>query len=84
MTPEPGAWTTIGETRVKVGPVRVDVDEQAEHLPPGVVAVRKRDVLVGTGTTAIALNEVQPQGKKLMNAVDWARGARLDAEVRAL
>ncbi|WP_078327420.1 methionyl-tRNA formyltransferase [Mycobacteroides salmoniphilum] len=84
MTPEPGAWTTIGETRVKVGPVQVDVDEQAEQLSPGAVAVRKRDVLVGTGTTAIALNEVQPQGKKLMNAVDWARGARLDAEVRAL
>ncbi|SLE47628.1 methionyl-tRNA formyltransferase [Mycobacteroides abscessus subsp. massiliense] len=27
---------------------------------------------------------VQPQGKKVMNAADWARGARLDAEVRAL
>lgn len=84
MTPEPGAWTTIGETRVKVGPVRLDVDGPAEQLPPGAVSVRKRDVLVGTGTTAIALNEVQPQGKKLMNAVDWARGARLDAEVHAL
>jgi methionyl-tRNA formyltransferase len=87
MTPEPGAWTTIGETRVKVGPIRIDVSEHSEHneyLEPGAVAVRKRDVLVGTGTTAVALNEVQPQGKKLMNAVDWARGARLDAEVHAL
>lgn len=81
MTPEPGAWTTIGETRVKVGPVGIEADEQ---LPPGAVAVRKRDVLVGTGTVAIALNEVQPQGKKLMNAADWARGARLDSEVHAL
>ncbi len=81
MTPEPGAWTTIGETRVKVGPVGIEADEQ---LPPGAVAVRKCDVLVGTGTAAIALNEVQPQGKKLMNAADWARGARLDSEVHAL
>lgn len=81
MTPEPGAWTTIGETRVKVGPVGIEADEQ---LPPGAVAVRKRDVLVGTGTVAIALNEVQPQGKKSMNAADWARGARLDSEVHAL
>lgn len=84
MTPEPGAWTTIGDIRIKVGPVRTDVDVPAEELPPGAFAVRKRDVLVGTGTTPIALDEVQPQGKKLMNAVDWARGARLDAEVRAL
>ncbi|AKC39323.1 methionyl-tRNA formyltransferase [Mycobacteroides chelonae] len=84
MTPEPGAWTTIGDIRIKVGPVRIDVDVHAEELPPGAFAVRKRDVLVGTGTAPIALDEVQPQGKKLMNAVDWARGARLDAEVRAL
>jgi methionyl-tRNA formyltransferase len=84
MTPEPGAWTTIGDIRIKVGPVRTDVDVPAEELPPGAFAVRKRDVLVGTGTTPIALDEIQPQGKKLMNAVDWARGARLDAEVRAL
>lgn len=84
MTPEPGAWTTIGDIRIKVGPVRTDVDVPAEELPPGALAVRKRDVLVGTGTTPIALDEVQPQGKKLMNAVDWARGARLGAEVRAL
>ncbi|MUM18411.1 methionyl-tRNA formyltransferase [Mycobacterium sp. CBMA 623] len=83
MTPEPGAWTTIGDTRVKVGPVRLDVEEHGDVLPPGAVAVRKRDVLVGTGTTAIALGEVQPQGKKQMNAVDWARGARLDTEVYA-
>ncbi|SHU86562.1 Probable methionyl-tRNA formyltransferase [Mycobacteroides abscessus subsp. abscessus] len=81
MTPEPGAWTNIGEMRIKVGPVGVATDEQ---LPPGAVVVRKRDVLVGTGTTAIALDEVQPQGKKVMKAADWARGARLDAEVHAL
>ncbi|MBB4854533.1 methionyl-tRNA formyltransferase [Mycobacteroides chelonae] len=81
MTPEPGAWTTIGQTRVKVGPVGVDTGEE---LAPGAIAVRKRDVLVGTGTAAVALNEVQPQGKKLMNAADWARGARLDGQVRAL
>lgn len=84
MTPEPGAWTTIGATRVKVGPARTDIGEHAEPLAPGAIAVRKRDVLVGTGTTSIALNEVQPQGKKQMNAADWARGARLDEEVHAL
>lgn len=80
MTPEPGAWTTIGDSRVKVGPIGIAADEQ---LPPGAIVVRKRDVLVGTGTSAIALNEVQPQGKKLMNAADWARGVRWDAEVTA-
>jgi len=29
------------------------------------------------------LGRIQPPGKKLMNATDWARGARLDEAARA-
>lgn len=72
VTPAPGAWTEIGDVRVKVGPVTVTEDV----LEPGVVEVRKKVVLVGTGTTAVALGTVQPHGKKQMAATDWARGAR--------
>lgn len=79
VTPAPGAWTTIGDLRVKVGPVaRTD-----ESLEPGQITVTKAGMLVGTATTAVRLDRVQPQGKKQMAALDWARGARLDAEVRA-
>ena len=31
-------------------------------------------VLVGTGTTAVRLGDVQPEGKRRMPAADWARG----------
>jgi methionyl-tRNA formyltransferase len=31
----------------------------------------------------VLLGQIQPPGKKLMNAADWARGARLPADVRA-
>ncbi|NLE81124.1 MAG: methionyl-tRNA formyltransferase [Rhodococcus sp.] len=79
VTPAPGAWTTIGDLRVKLGPVvRTD-----ESLEPGQISVTKAGMLVGTATTAVRLDRVQPQGKKQMAALDWARGARLDAEVRA-
>ncbi|MDV8076865.1 methionyl-tRNA formyltransferase [Rhodococcus sp. IEGM 1370] len=74
VTPAPGAWTTIGELRVKISPVQHSEDT----LAPGSIEVRKSGVHVGTGTTAVVLGEVQPQGKKLMKALDWARGARLD------
>ncbi|MDV7988301.1 methionyl-tRNA formyltransferase [Rhodococcus sp. IEGM 1374] len=74
VTPAPGAWTTIGELRVKIAPVRIS----EETLAPGRIEVRKSGVHVGTGTTAVVLGDVQPQGKKLMKALDWARGARLD------
>ncbi|MBY6409968.1 methionyl-tRNA formyltransferase [Rhodococcus sp. BP-252] len=72
VTPAPGAWTTIGDLRVKIGPVR----PSDETLEPGEVLARKDGVHIGTGDGSIVLGDVQPQGKKLMKAADWARGAR--------
>ncbi|MBI3227483.1 MAG: methionyl-tRNA formyltransferase [Mycolicibacterium cosmeticum] len=80
VTPNPGAWTTIGETRLRVGPVTVAPDKQLE---PGQFEVGRRDVWVGSGSHALQLSWIQPPGKKPMKAADWARGARLDEETRA-
>ena len=77
-SPEPMAWTTIGDERFKVALGR-PTDEAG--LAPGEVRVEKRRVLVGTGTTALELVRVQPQGKKEMAGADWGRGLR-DAAVR--
>lgn len=83
VTPNPGAWTAIGDTRLKVGPVAVDQDRQGEPLAPGQFEVGRRDVWVGSGSQALRLSWIQPPGKKPMKAADWARGARLDEETRA-
>ncbi|MDT5075897.1 MAG: methionyl-tRNA formyltransferase [Mycobacterium sp.] len=80
VTPNPGAWTLIGDLRVKLGPVSVS---DREPLEPGVIHVDRDGVHVGTGTRPVVLGELQPPGKKLMKAADWARGARLDESVRA-
>jgi methionyl-tRNA formyltransferase len=81
VTPNPGAWTMIGDLRVKLGPVTLA--ESAESLPPGTIRVERKAVLIGTGSQPVALGVVQPPGKKPMNAADWARGARLDESTRA-
>lgn len=81
VTPNPGAWTMIGDLRVKVGPVTVD--ETAGPLPPGVIQADRKAVRIGTGSHPVRLGLIQPPGKKPMNAADWARGARLDEDVRA-
>ena len=81
VTPNPGAWTLIGDLRVKLGPV--GIDDAPEALPPGAIHVDRKSVWIGTGSAPVRLNQIQPPGKKPMNAVDWARGARLDPAARA-
>jgi methionyl-tRNA formyltransferase len=85
VTPNPGAWTLIGELRVKLGPVHLDggAGKPPEPLPPGGIHVDRKSVWIGTGSEPVRLGQIQPPGKKFMNAVDWARGARLDSAARA-
>jgi methionyl-tRNA formyltransferase len=69
-TPAPGAWTMLGDLKVKLQPVTIT----GEKLAPGQLRVERNRVLVGTVTTAVELSVVQAAGKKAMNAADWARG----------
>jgi methionyl-tRNA formyltransferase len=80
VTPNPGAWTSIGELRVKLGPVTVS---DREPWPPGHLRIERNGVLVGTASQPVMLGLVQPPGKKPMAAAAWARGARLGEGVRA-
>jgi methionyl-tRNA formyltransferase len=81
VTPNPGAWTLIGDLRVKVGPVVIE--KAPIPLAPGVIHADRKNVWIGTGSETVRLGQIQPPGKKLMNAVDWARGARREAAARA-
>ncbi len=74
-TPEPGAWSMLGEGRVGLGPVTPAPEEPA--LESGAVRITKRDVWVGTATVPVRLGEVRAPGKRAMSAADWARGGRL-------
>jgi methionyl-tRNA formyltransferase len=81
VTPAPGAWTMVGDLRLKVGPVTVD--DAAEPLPAGQFRAERSGVRVGTATQPVLLGQVQPPGKKAMAALDWLRGARLGEQVVA-
>lgn len=82
-TPGPGAWTLLGQSRLKLGPVSLvpptELEDLTEHsalsvLQPGEVHVAKKEVMVGTGSIPVRLGKIQPPGKKMMNAADWGRG----------
>jgi methionyl-tRNA formyltransferase len=74
VTPAPGAWTTWRGDRLRLGPVEPVTD--AQDLASGEVGVGPSGVLVGTGRGAVRLGDVQPAGKRMFPAADWARGAR--------
>ncbi|MBM4831963.1 methionyl-tRNA formyltransferase [Actinospica acidiphila] len=76
-TPAPGAWTTFRGERLKIVQAR-PVPERTD-LTPGQLSAGKNNVHVGTGSYAVELLWVQPQGKKPMRGADWARGVRIAA-----
>lgn len=74
-TPEPGAFTAWGDGVLKLGAV-TEVSDVTD-LAPGEVRSEPGGhgrVLVGTADHAVELGEVQPAGKRVMAARDWARG----------
>lgn len=80
-TPGPGAWVLLAGKRFKIGPVHIlsendatTLDGAVSELGPGQVRIGKNGVFVGTGTCLVQLDRIQPPGKKMMQAADWARG----------
>ncbi|SDX60979.1 methionyl-tRNA formyltransferase [Modestobacter sp. DSM 44400] len=74
VTPVPGAWTTWRGDRLRLGPV--EPLPAAPGLAPGELAVGPDGVLVGAAGGSVRLGQVQPAGKTMLPAADWARGAR--------
>ena len=74
VTPAPGAWTTWRGDRLRLGPVQPQ--PSAPDLAPGELSAGPAGVLVGTGRGAVQLGSVQPAGRTMLPAADWARGAR--------
>ena len=75
VTPEPGAHTTVDAARLKIHAAR-PAGADAPSLKPGRIALHDKAVLVGTGSSPIVLETVQPAGKGAMRAADWWRGLR--------
>ena len=71
--PWPGAFTTFRGKNLHVWQAAVS----RNSLPPGELWVENNCLFVGCGEgTALALFEVQPEGKKRMPAADFVRGYR--------
>ena len=72
VIPEPGAWAELDGARFKLGMVRAL--DLAPTGNPGTLFWAGKKVAVTCADGALELTQVQPAGKKMMNAADWARG----------
>lgn len=76
--PAPGAWSNFRDQRIKIAPVLPMSDSDVDlSLAPGEILRQGKRVLVGTWSEAVELSRVQPPGKRMMPALDWVNGVRL-------
>ncbi|MCR4728354.1 MAG: methionyl-tRNA formyltransferase [Lachnospiraceae bacterium] len=76
----PTAYTFFGGKSLKIGKARPvsDSEVNAEGKPEkGALFFNGKRLFVKTGEGFLELLEVQPESKKMMNASDFARGARI-------
>lgn len=77
FAPLPGAETNFGEERLKI--MEVSPADYSGNGNPGEILeiVKKQGILVATADGALMITKVQPNGKKVMSALDYANGRRL-------
>lgn len=73
LDPRPGAWTELGDRRIKLfGP------RPAGGTPPGAapgeIVETDPALLVATADGILQILDVQPEGKARLSAADWVRG----------
>lgn len=65
------AWTQMNGEKIKILNCK---NSDSEKLSPGHIQLSSKSVHVGTNSVSLVLDEVIPQGKKRMPALDWFNG----------
>ncbi|SCW40539.1 methionyl-tRNA formyltransferase [Ruminococcaceae bacterium YRB3002] len=73
----PGAYTFFGGKKIKIYDTSLVSDDEGLSGEPGeVVKAHKKDLWIATGDGIIAVNVLQPEGGKRLNAIDCAHNYR--------
>ncbi|MCU1426961.1 MAG: methionyl-tRNA formyltransferase [Actinomycetia bacterium] len=82
--PRPGAWVTIGGSRLKVLRAHATDDAATDDTATPALGDIDDDSVLGTADGGLAFDEVQPAGKRAMPARAWRHGVRADTSTNAL
>lgn len=78
LNPKPVAWTTFRNNNVKIWQTTIPNDLEEIVLKCGEIGIyKKKRLVVGTGEGIVEILEIQPQAKKVMDAVSFINGSRL-------
>lgn len=82
FSPSPGAETFFGKERLKIIETQIQSAElmKADPTQPGCIIqiIKQQGILVAAGDRPLLITKVQPEGKKMMSALDYANGRRLE------
>ncbi len=68
--PWPGLWTTLDGVRVKI----LEIRSTDRRIDPGRLQVENRRLFVGTGSVALELIRIQPEGAPVMDVPAFLNG----------
>ena len=80
LSPEPGAVTNFRQKRVVL--LRSRIHSTPDMGEPGQLLVRHSGLVVATGSGAVEITEIKPEGKRAQTGQDFRNGHRLVAGER--
>lgn len=79
LAPKPGAYVIFNDKRLKI--IKASVEEVKGDCGE-IIDINKEGILVGTNDKSLLLQTVQPEGGKVMNAYDFAKGQHISMGTR--
>ena len=73
FSPSPGAYTYLNNKRVRIT-AAVKTHLESVSLSAGLIYLKNKCIYIGTKTDPIEVKELQPEGKKNMNALSFFNG----------
>lgn len=79
FTPTPGAETIFIQERLKIIETKLFPISHPKHAAPGEIVqiIKNEGIAVGAGDRPVLITQLQPTGKRVMSAIEFANGRRL-------
>lgn len=78
LNPKPVAWSTFRGKKIKIYKTIINNVIENNNLQPGYLKKYKKKLIAGTGIGNLEILELQPEGKKIIDAASFINGYRIN------